>query len=95
MNDRTTLAERLRRDCYCDNKVMLECDPCKAADELDRLNAQALELCAEISGLRRELAEANRWAKRASAACNGVVNLTELHMSLAELLRVTAKEGER
>ena len=24
------------------------------ADELDRLNAQALELCAEISGLRRE-----------------------------------------
>ena len=29
----------------------------RAADELDRLNAQALELCAEISGLRRELAE--------------------------------------
>ena len=28
------------------------------ADELDRLNAQALELCAEISGLRRELAAA-------------------------------------
>ena len=27
---------------------------CLAADELDRLNAQALELCAEISGLRRE-----------------------------------------
>jgi hypothetical protein len=26
----------------------------EAADELDRLNAQALELCAEISGLRRE-----------------------------------------
>jgi chromosome segregation ATPase len=25
-----------------------------AADELDRLNAQALELCAEISGLRRD-----------------------------------------
>ena len=26
----------------------------EAADELDRLNAQALELCAELSGLRRE-----------------------------------------
>jgi hypothetical protein len=26
----------------------------RAADELDRLNAQALDLCAEISGLRRE-----------------------------------------
>jgi hypothetical protein len=30
----------------------------EAIAELDRLNAQALELCAEISGLRRELVEA-------------------------------------
>jgi hypothetical protein len=38
---------------------MVECiDLEMAADELARLNAQALELCAEISGLRRELGEA-------------------------------------
>ena len=29
----------------------------QCADEIERLNAQALELCVELSGLRRELAE--------------------------------------
>jgi chromosome segregation ATPase len=50
MSDRTTLVQRLRQ--------MTGRHDLEAADELDRLNAQALELCAEISWLRRELAEA-------------------------------------
>lgn len=68
------LVERLRKPCpetTCPGCII---DREVAADELDRLNAQALELCAEISGLRRErdLADAalhslqTRWANRAT-----------------------------
>ena len=62
--DRTTLVQRLREaHAECVESDGGEAPGVamwrEAADELDRLNAQALELCAEISGLRRELAEAN------------------------------------
>lgn len=42
----------------------------------------------EAASLAARLAEAERWAKRAGAACNGVVNLTELQAALSELRRV-------
>lgn len=42
----------------------------------------------EIYSRDARLAEAGRWAKRATAACNGVVNLTELQFALSELRRV-------
>ena len=49
--DRTTLVQRLRREHgHWDASEWLPLMH-EAADELDRLNAQALELCAEISGL--------------------------------------------
>jgi hypothetical protein len=44
------LMQRLRQRSIMDRESLGS----EAADELDRLNAQALELCAEISGLRRE-----------------------------------------
>ena len=79
--DRTTLVQRLRDICYLDAERICG----EAADELDRLNAQALELCAEISGLRRELGALRDW-----------VSLYDEGL-LAEFDRVRAvpQEGER
>ena len=51
------LSKRLRgigNECVALGYASLRHNYFDAADELDRLNAQALELCAEISGLRRE-----------------------------------------
>jgi hypothetical protein len=56
MIDLTTLVRRLRF-CAANFDQITRDELDEAADELERLNAQALELCAEISGLRRELAE--------------------------------------
>ena len=49
MSDLASRLRGTRHDWRSDYEIMQQ-----AADELDRLNAQALELCAEISGLRRE-----------------------------------------
>ena len=77
------LASRLRgtwHDWRSDYEIMQQ-----AADELDRLNAQALELCAEISKLRRERQE---WRSRMGLkVTDDVVRENE---RLRELLRDNA-----
>ena len=88
MSDRTTLVQRLRD---VDRNPPNLHERQRIADELDRLNAQALELCAEISGLRRELGEALALLRKIGS---------ELHDGdhrgmIDAFLAATAKEGER
>ena len=71
------------------NERPSRCLYCKDA-ELDRLNAQALELCAEISGLRRALqriADFDQWPH----SDRETVRLMKLEAATA----LVAKEGER
>ena len=67
MSDRTTLVQRLRNTTFLQvshpHFAPIAEAAHEAADELDRLNAQTLALCAEISGLRRD-ALRYRWLRK-------------------------------
>lgn len=59
--------------------------------DFDTLQDNALR---EVAALAARLAEAEQWAKRASAACHGVINLPELYVALSEIRRVTADSAD-
>jgi len=68
----------------------------RAADEIDRLNAQALELCAELSGLRRALAEAEALFVTGCGYIDDVPDgRAQYKDRVRAFLAATAKEGER
>jgi hypothetical protein len=65
-------------------------------DEIERLGRELTEArdgfkeaMSDHADTLDRLAEAERWAKRASAACHGAINLPELYVAIAELRRLT------
>jgi hypothetical protein len=77
------------------NERPSRCLYCKDA-ELDRLNAQALELCAELSGLRRALAEAEALFVTGCGYIDDVPDgRAQYKDRVRAFLAATAKEGER